>query len=177
LPWCSDPVTKPWEKYNLSLYDWDRAEKDRSAGHREIGLMAEGKKGIEELKEDRSEGALEVIESISGAQNLYQLAMNLPNIGQIANLPLEAIVETPGVLTGMGAQPVTVGELPEGVAELLNRELAVVKLCVDASVAGDRQLALQCLLLDPVITDLDAARQILDDYLETYRQYLPQFWS
>ena len=177
LPWCSDSLTKPWEKYNLSLYDWDRAEQGRVDEHRQIGLMAEGKKGVEELKEDRSEGALEVIESISGAQNLYQLAMNLPNIGQIANLPLEAIVETPGVLTGMGAQPIAVGSLPEGVAELLRRELAVVKLCVDSSVSGDRELALQCLLLDPVITDLDIARQILDDYLETYRQYLPQFWK
>ena len=23
LPWVSDPVTKPWEKYDLKLYDWD----------------------------------------------------------------------------------------------------------------------------------------------------------
>jgi alpha-galactosidase/6-phospho-beta-glucosidase family protein len=62
------------------------------------------------------------------------------------------------------------------VAELLRRELAVVKLCVDAAVTGDRQLALQCLLLDPVITDLDVARQILDDYLTAYKEHLPQFW-
>ena len=43
--------------------------------------------------------------------------------------------------------------------------------------AGDRQLALQCLLLDPVITDLDVGKQILDDYLVTYREQLPQFWQ
>jgi alpha-galactosidase len=67
--------------------------------------------------------------------------------------------------------------MPEGVAELLRREIAVVRLCVDAAVLGDRQAALQCLLLDPVITDLDVARQILDDYLETYREHLPQFWA
>ncbi len=42
---------------------------------------------------------------------------------------------------------------------------------------GDRQKALQCLLLSPGITGLDVARQILNDYLETYRQYLPQFWQ
>jgi hypothetical protein len=35
---------------------------------------------------------------------------------------------------------------------------------------------LQCLLLDPVITDLDVAQQIIDDYLRTYREHLPQFW-
>ncbi len=66
--------------------------------------------------------------------------------------------------------------MPEGIAELLRRELAVVRLAVDAAVQGDRQLALQCLLLDPVVTDLDVAQQILDDYLDCYRDYLPQFW-
>ncbi len=42
---------------------------------------------------------------------------------------------------------------------------------------GDRQAALQCSLLDPVVTDLNVAQQILDDYLQTYREHLPQFWS
>jgi len=27
-----------------------------------------------------------------------------------------------------------------------------------------------------VITDIEVAQQILDDYLETYRTYLPAFW-
>ena len=68
------------------------------------------------------------------------------------------------------------GPLPEAVAELCRRELTVVRLCVDAAVNGDRQLALQCLLLDPVITDMDVARRVLDDYLDTYREHLPQFF-
>jgi hypothetical protein len=32
-------------------------------------------------------------------------------------------------------------------------------------------------LLDPVITDLDIAQLVLEDYLETYREHLPQFWT
>ena len=102
--------------------------------------------------------------------------MNLPNQGYIGNLPTGAIVEVPGLVSGAGVQGVGVGALPEGIAELCRRELTVVRLCVDAAVHGDRQLALQCLLLDPVITDLDVARQILDDYLTAYREFLPQFW-
>jgi alpha-galactosidase len=62
-------------------------------------------------------------------------------------------------------------------AELCRREIAVVRLCVDAAVNGDRQAALQCLLLDPTISDMDVAQQILDDYLQTYREHLPQFWG
>ena len=77
----------------------------------------------------------------------------------------------------MGVQPIVMGSLPEGISELLRRELTRVRLSVDAAVSGDRTLALQCLLLDPVITDLDVAKQILDDYLLTYKEYLPQFWK
>lgn len=177
LPWCSDPLTCPWEKYDLSLYDWDGAAKGRDQGHQYIDRMANGDEGLDGLKDADSEGALEVIEAIACAGNEYALAVNLPNQGQIANLPRGAIVETPAVLCGMGIQPVAMGTLPEGVAELLRREITVGQLCVNAAVRGDRHLALQSLLLDPVITDLDIARQILDDYLTAYREYLPQFWD
>lgn len=176
LPWLSDSQTRPWEKYEVSLYDWDRNERRRNEGHRQIAAMADGLEPVEALREIDSEGALEIIETIAGAGNHYHLALNLPNQGAIANLPLGAIVETPGLVSGAGISGVAVGALPEGIAELLRRELTTVRLCVDAAVNGDRQLALQCLLLDPVITDMDVARHILDDYLEAYRQHLPQFW-
>ncbi len=83
----------------------------------------------------------------------------------------------PGLFSGAGVSGHSVGPLPEAIAELCRREITVTRLCVDAAVHGDRDLALQCLLLDPVITDLDLAQLILDDYLESYRQYLPSFWT
>jgi alpha-galactosidase len=67
--------------------------------------------------------------------------------------------------------------MPEGIAELLRREITVSHLTVDAVVKGDRDLALQALLLDPVIRDIDVAQQVLDDYLVTYREHLPSFWK
>jgi alpha-galactosidase len=77
----------------------------------------------------------------------------------------------------MGVDPIHVGALPEPVAELLRREITVGQLCVDAVVEGSREKALQCLLLDPMITDFEVARQILDDYLKAYKEHLPQFWE
>jgi len=44
-------------------------------------------------------------------------------------------------------------------------------------VHGDRQLAVQSLLLDPVIDDLDLAEEILDEILQTNKKYLPQFFE
>ncbi len=177
LPWVSDPLTRPWEKFDLSLYDWDAWDKLRGEGHAAIARMGAGEVSVESLRDADSEGALEVIENIAGAGNHYHMAVNLPNAGQISNLPGNAIVETPGMVNGSGAHAVSVGSLPEPIAELCRRELAVVRLCVDAAIHGDRQAALQCLLLDPVVTDMDIAQDILDDYLESYRDYLPQFWD
>jgi alpha-galactosidase len=118
-----------------------------------------------------------MIENQVCATTHYHLAANLPNQGQISNLPLGATVETPVIVDGAGIHPVHVGALPDAVAELCRRETFVAQLCVDAAVEGSREKALQCLLLDPVITDIDTAKKILDDYLTSYKEYLPQFWK
>jgi len=176
LPWVSDPVTQPWQKFDLPLYDWDRWAGLRDKGHDEIARMGDGRMGVDHLREVNSEGALEIIEDIAGGGSRLYAAVNVPNQGYISNLPRGAIVELPARVSGAGVQGIGIGTLPEPVAELCRRELAVVRLGVDATMSGDRQKALQCLLLDPVVTDLDVAQQILDDYLETYREHLPQFW-
>ena len=175
LPWLSDPITKPWEKYHVNLYDWERMGQMRVEGHAQIAKMADGVLPIDELREEDGEGTLDMIENIAGAGNHYHQAVNLPNRGYVANLPDNCMVEVPGLVSGAGIFGVGVGEMPKGVAELLRRETTVAQLAVDAAVHGDRQLALQCLLLDPVISDMDLAQQILDDYLSTYRKVLPQF--
>ena len=177
LPWVSDPLTRPWEKYNLRLYDWDLWAGLRDFSLQTMEAMAGGGMSIEGLLETDSEGALEMIENMACAGGHYHLAANLPNVGQISNLPEAAIVETPAYVDGFGVHPVHVGPLPEPIAELCRREVAVVRLCVEAAVEGSRQKALQCLLLDPVISDAEIARHILDDYLLVYREHLPQFWD
>jgi alpha-galactosidase len=177
LPWMSDPQTKPWEKYNIRLYDWELFENVRSFELYRLNEMANGDATIEGLLNTDSEGALEMIENVAGAGNHYHLAANLPNAGQISNLPIGATVETPVHVDGAGIHPVHIGALPEPIAELCRREITVAQLCVDAAVEGSREKALQCLLLDPVIADIATAKRILDDYLTSYREYLPQFWE
>ncbi len=177
LPWVSDPQAKPWEKYNIHLYDWDTFAAMRDFSLNRLAGMAGGVMDIDGLLHTDSEGALEMIENIAGAGNHYHIAANLPNVGQISNLPRNAIVETPVWVDGDGIHPVHVGALPEPVAELCRRELLTAQLGIDAAVEGDRQKALQCLLLDPVMRDIETAKRVLDDYLATYREHLPQFWQ
>ena len=177
LPWMSDPVTKPWDKFNIRLYDWELMAGLRDFSLDRLNEMANGSLTIDSLLDTDSEGALEMIENISFAGNHYHLAANLPNVGQIANLPLGATVETPVHVDGAGIHPVHIGSLPEPIAELCRRELMVAQLSVDAAVEGSYEKALQCLLLDPIVADMDTVKNILDDYLKTYRQYLPQFFK
>jgi len=177
LPWLSDPVTKPWDKYNIRLYDFEVMTGLRDFGLHRLNEMANGDMTIKGLLNTDSEGALEMIENIAYAGNHYHLAANLPNVGQVANLPYGTIVETPVHVDGAGIHPIHVGPLPESIAELCRRELAVAQLCVDSAIEGSYEKALQCLLLDPVVTDMETAKQILDDYLKTYKKHLPQFWK
>ncbi len=177
LPWVSDPLAQPWQKYHIRLYDWEMNASLRDFSLDRLNDMADGHLTVDGLLETDSEGALEMIENIACAGKHYHLAANLPNVGQIANLPLGATVETPVIVDGAGIHPVHVGALPEPVAELCRRELTVGQLCVDAAVEGSREKALQGLLLDPMIGDIRTARLILDDYLASYKEHLPQFWK
>jgi alpha-galactosidase len=175
LPWMSDASSKPWEKFNIRLYDWEVMAGLRNFSLDRLNDMANEESNIESLLETDSEGALEMIENISLAGNHYHLAANLPNRGQISNLPLGSIVETPVHVNGAGIHPIHMGALPDSIAELCRRELFVAQLSVDAVVEGSYEKALQCLLLDPIITDMHTARSVLDDYLKSYKEHLPQF--
>ncbi len=177
LPWVSDPTTKPWEKYEIDLYEWHGHSQEREENWTILEEAVQSKKAPEEFIPNYSEGALEVIENIVQDSDFVWEAVNIPNRGQIPNLTEGAIVELPGVLNARGAAGIHVGAMPEGIAELLRREITISHLTVDAVVEGDRQLALQALLLGPVIRDLDIGKKILNDYLSTYQAYLPTFWS
>ena len=177
LPWVSDPITKPWKKYNIRLYDWEAWAGLRNFSLDRLNDMADGHLTIDGLLDTDSEGALEMIENLAGGGTHYHVAANRPNIGQVANVPMGATVETPVQVSSAGVNPIHVGALPDPVAELLCREITAGQLCVDAAIEGSREKALQCLLLDPMITDIGVAKQILDDYLTTYKEHLPQFWA
>lgn len=177
LPWVSDPVTRPWEKYELELYEWSHHSQEREDKWVELAAVSERKSNPEEFVPGYSEGALEVIESILNDSNLLWEAVNIPNQGLINDLPTDAIIELAGLVNAKGINGVFSGEMPPGITELLRREITISHLTVDSVVYGDRQLALQALLLDPVIRDMDIAKQVLKDYLAAYREHLPTFWS
>ncbi|MFQ6099409.1 MAG: hypothetical protein ACE5O2_16875, partial [Armatimonadota bacterium] len=49
------------------------------------------------------------------------------------------------------------------------------ELTAEAALTGERGLALQALLSDPLVDDIDAAETLLDMLLTAHSQHLPQF--
>jgi len=175
LPWVCDPQTKPWAKYGLELYDWEAGEAGREGKWQKIRDQVAGGESIDDYRRGSGERAIAVVEALVADGNSFELAMNVPNDGSISNLPQGAIVEVPAVVSGMGISAVSVGELAGPIAELCRRQIVVAELGVEAAVKGDRGTALQALLLDPMITDIEQARGILDGYLKAHGDLLPQF--
>lgn len=175
LPWFSNTEKMPWQKYNLRLYDWKEMAANRKNEIQKLRAMANYDMPIDDLLNTDSEGALEVIEKQVAATTYYHLAANLPNEGQITNLPRGCTVETPVIVDGGGVHAVMTGALPTAIAELCEREITLSQLCVDSVINGDREKALQCILLDPFINDIEVGRKILDAFLSAYKEYLPQF--
>jgi alpha-galactosidase len=118
------------------------------------------------MAEPSGEAAAEILAAWLG-HGRYQGILNLPNQGQISNLPPEVIVETEGVVDAGGARPVAFGPLPDGVAAVVGHHARLQEMTVRAGLSGDRALALQVLLNDPLSARLgiDAAETLLDELL------------
>jgi len=177
LSWLHNPTSKynGWNRYGLHVYDWAKNEAKRDAMWGRITAMIDGSEELVAATDFASMGAHAIITGILQDKRTYWQAVNLPNAGTISNLPDGVVVEVPGLIDRFGVTGIPVGDLPPAVAELCRREAALVDMVVDAAVLGDRDLARQALLFDPMVDDLALADSLLNDYLTTHAAWLPQF--
>ena len=109
-----------------------------------------------------------------------RLVVNLPNRGQLPQLPPDVVVESYVQVDAGGLHPETGVVMPPVVAGWVRRHVENQELTVAAARHGDRRAALQVLLCDPLLSDLRVAEPLLGALLAAHRQYLPQFageWS
>lgn len=142
-------------------------------GWETVGDIISGKQKIY----DRSiEVAVEVMKAIKLGTNHVDI-VNLPNEGQIANLPRHAVVETYGTVTPNGFHPVTVGELPAPLLGLTLPHCNIQLMTLEAALTGNKKLAMQALMLDPLCHKLTFAeiKQMGEELMEANKKWLPQF--
>jgi len=118
------------------------------------------------------EHGIDVVTAIMNNKKTVLQAGIVMNNGAISNLPGEAAVEVPAVVDRSGVTPMRVGALPANIARLLSAQVFVQQAAVEAAVYGDKGLALQTLLIDPVVNSSDAAVKVLDELWEINKPHI-----
>ena len=102
--------------------------------------------------------------------------LNLPNAGQVDDLPAGTIVETPATIEGRSVSPIPQGRMPDEVSGLVRQVAAHAAMTAEAAVTGDRGLAATALAVHPLVRSLNLAESLLAAYLDAHAAHLPARW-
>jgi alpha-galactosidase len=164
------------EMMSTKGYDFDADEAGRIEITQYIEKLADPASPLDEdMLAPSGEKAFAIIRGITYNTNELIDAVNIPNDGYISNLPQDAIVEVPAVVSRKGLHGLGMGPLPRGIAALCSGQINVQHLVVDAGATGDRKLVMQALLADPNVPSAEAAVGIYEELMEINKPYLPQF--
>jgi alpha-galactosidase/6-phospho-beta-glucosidase family protein len=132
--------------------------------------------GEEKILPRSRETAMDIIKAFV-TNTPFVDVVNLPNIGQIDNLPRGAVVETLGLVDSSGFAPIGIGSMPEPLRTLLETHCQIQKMTLEAALTGNKELALKALMLDPLCAKLAPSdiRKMGLELMEATSGYLPQF--
>lgn len=103
---------------------------------------------------------------------------NVPNEGLIENLPWSCCVEVPCLVDKNGIQPSRIGALPPHLAALMQTNINVQALTVEAALSGKREHIYHAAMLDPHTAaelDLDQIWSLVDELIEAHGDLLPAY--
>jgi alpha-galactosidase len=196
---CEDQITD-WSKMRAALLSDDPEAVSRYEAERRgkvSGMMQRRLNVIE--KDDPAEAARlrEVYvqdreERLSGHSGEYGTLIihsmetgqprvvygNVANAGSIANLPAECAVEVPCLVDTNGVQPTQVGALPPQLAALMQTNINVQRLTVEAALTGKREHIYQAAMLEPHTAaelDLNQIASLVDELIAAHGDLLPAY--
>lgn len=133
----------------------------------------------------KNEEAFEI--KVSGEEGVRQMKallglgsfvtnVNMPNKGQMPDIPEGAVVETNAVFAKDSVRPVLAGRLPTPVLNLVLRQVLNQETILQAGINRDKELAFQAFVNDPLVTiDLKDAKQLYSQMLANTKDYLPGY--
>lgn len=147
-----------------------RIERWRTAPQKTRALM----NGDEPLRlESSGEEGIAQIKALLGLGDIVT-NVNVENQGQIANLPLHAVVETNARFSRDAVCPIVAGELSPGLQALIARHVSDQEMIVAAALTCDKQLAFQAVFNDPANRlPIDETWTMFNEMLRASREFLP----
>lgn len=158
---------KKW-KFGLTSVAWRR--RDLAERLEKTRLL---KEGTEFERFDSGEESVGQIKALLGMGELLT-NVNLPNTGQMKDVPLGAVVETNAVFSSGSVTPVLAGKLPAPVSGLVLRHVMNQETLVEAGFEEDMELAFGAFLNDPLVTlSVDDARNLFREMTSNTKKYIP----
>lgn len=128
-----------------------------------------------ELKETGEEG-VQQIRALLGLRDLVT-NVNIPNYGQIPNLPIGAVVETNACFRANSLNPVFAGNIPDTIYPLISRVCGEQETVVDAALKRDLDDVFSAFAADPnVYLPLSDARKLFDEMIQNTKKYLKMYF-
>ena len=173
-PWyLKDPETAQSWKFGLTTVDW--REKDLEEKLDRSRRLAKGEEEIE-LSGSGEEGHL-LIKALLGLGDMIS-NVNIPNLGQIPNLPLGAVVETNALFRYDYISPVFAGEMPDNVLALTMPHVINQKNILKAAINCDPSLAFSAFMNDPLVKLLpEEGEALFKSMIEGTAAFLPDKWK
>ena len=98
----------------------------------------------------------------------------VPNEGAVENFDRTAMVEIPCIVGSNGYERICQGAIPQFQKGLMEQQVSVEKLAVEAWIEGSYQKMWQALTLSKTVPSARVAKLILDDLIEANKGYWPE---
>ncbi|MBP5466686.1 MAG: alpha-glucosidase/alpha-galactosidase [Clostridia bacterium] len=126
---------------------------------------------------DTGEETVRQIKALVGLGD-FVTNVNIPNVGQVENNPLDVIVETNAFFSGDSVKPVHAGKIPDALNALIVRIIEEQETVTDAALSGDYDKAFAAFLNNPnMCISANKARELFNRMLEKTKAYLPYYDS
>jgi alpha-galactosidase len=163
------------ERFNIPLDEYIRRCEVQIANW---GAMRQSLEGGEAISHQRSPeyGSGIIYSQETGTPTV--IYGNVPNHGLIDNLPEGCCVEVPCLVDKNGVQPVKIGTLPPQLAAVMQTNINVQSLTVEAALTGKREHIYHAAMMDPHTAaelDLDQIWALVDDLIEAHGSWLPTY--
>lgn len=171
--YLKDPQTVEDWQFRLTTVDFrEQQQAERIA---ETIAMADGRIPFPVKKS--TEEAAELMKALMGFGTVVS-NVNLPNKGQMQQLPLGSIVETNCVFSNDQLRPVTAKALPSGAAALVSWNCANIDTCYEGIRERDLEKIFQSFLHQPLCTGLSIsdARALFTQMCRNTSEYLIPYY-
>ena len=163
------------EEFNIPLDEYPRRCENQIAKWESMRVEYEGDAPIEHKRSHEYASRIILGKVTGDPQVIYG---NFPNHGLIDNLPEGCCVEVACLVDKNGFQPTAFGRLPVQLAALMQTNINVQALTVEAAITGKKEYIYQAAALDPHTAaelSLDQIWNLVDDLIEAHGDYLPVY--